>query len=610
MMKRIDLNGGGCRAVVSGGIAYFTGHVAQGPDLTSQMKALGRRYEELFAINGLKKDHIVYGYACLYDIALKDEFIGAFQQWMGSVSVPLLIYEGKCAQPDTGDRRLLELALWVVDAEDADIQRYTWEDGCASMWDGTVYFSGFPCCPDVGETGKEGLAKGLSRYAQLFDELGLRNDCVLSANLVADAADGDDDRGVLCAAFQGHTPAVAVMPAKTGLGPHGAELSLIVATDTGRVIRRIRDKDAIAAVIYNGTAYFSSQYGDTAEQAFGEYDRVFFLVGIRKENVVTMLAHVGDLAQYGPFFGTFAGWCVPGFPASGVAVATEAAVPETACVVQLIAEETPSWIPRQSVVTADKEDELQLKRTPLKPSLDVEKVNKALQKSPKEADLYITKGLLLRRQMMFREAVEAYSQGLVWHPEYSMLYRHRGHAYLNLGRPEEAAADFVRGIASDPYNWDCWYHLGLAYYLMGWFVQAEETYKRCLELSRDDESIICTSDWYCLTLMQLGKLEEMAKVAGSITEDMDAGIGAAYHQRLLVYNGRRAPGELLSVAESGDDHLYATTVYGIAIYEHFVLGHTEEAKRILERIVQRDKSWSGFAEHAAAIELKRMEDRS
>lgn len=56
MMKRIDLNGGGCRAVVSGGIAYFTGHVAQGPDLTSQMKALGRRYEELFAINGLKKD--------------------------------------------------------------------------------------------------------------------------------------------------------------------------------------------------------------------------------------------------------------------------------------------------------------------------------------------------------------------------------------------------------------------------------------------------------------------------------------------------------------------------------------------------------------------------
>ena len=110
--------------------------------------------------------------------------------------------------------------------------------------------------------------------------------------------------------------------------------------------------------------------------------------------------------------------------------------------------------------------------------------------------------------------------------------------------------------------------------------------------------------------MQLGKLEEMAKVAGSITEDMDAGIGAAYHQRLLVYNGRRAPGELLSVAESGDDHLYATTVYGIAIYEHFVLGHTEEAKQILERIVQRDKSWSGFAEHAAAIELKRMEDRS
>lgn len=59
-------------------------------------------------------------------------------------------------------------------------------------------------------------------------------------------------------------------------------------------------------------------------------------------------------------------------------------------------------------------------------------------------------GLPLRGQMFFREALEAYSIGLTYDPFMSLLYRHRGHAYVNLGQYQEAAADFEMGAAHRP----------------------------------------------------------------------------------------------------------------------------------------------------------------
>ena len=52
---------------------------------------------------------------------------------------------------------------------------------------------------------------------------------------------------------------------------------------------------------------------------------------------------------------------------------------------------------------------------------------------PENADAWMELGLELRKQMLFREAIKAYSEGLSRQPFHSLLYRHRGHALVNIG---------------------------------------------------------------------------------------------------------------------------------------------------------------------------------
>ena len=216
--------------------------------------------------------------------------------------------------------------------------------------------------------------------------------------------------------------------------------------------------------------------------------------------------------------------------------------------------------------------------------------------------------IALRGQMFFREALEAYSIGLTYDPFMSLLYRHRGHAYVNLGQYQEAAADFEMGLRIDPKNWDCWYHLGLSYHLMGSYERALKAYETCYALSPTDEYRICTTDWYCMTLMKMGRIDDMRKAAARIHADMEPGMSEGYFDRVLVYNGTRNIDEVLAEAAAKDDHMYATGAYGLAVYEEYVLGNREKAKEILTRIAGRDETWGGFAEHAAADQLKHWDD--
>lgn len=232
----------------------------------------------------------------------------------------------------------------------------------------------------------------------------------------------------------------------------------------------------------------------------------------------------------------------------------------------------------------------------------------AVAADPTNAEKYMALGLALRGQMFFREALEAYSIGLTYDPFMSLLYRHRGHAYVNLGQYQEAAADFEMGLRIDPKNWDCWYHLGLSYHLMGSYERALKAYETCYALSPTDEYRICTTDWYCMTLMKMGRIDDMRKAAARIHADMEPGMSEGYFDRVLVYNGTRNIDEVLAEAAAKDDHMYATGAYGLAVYEEYVLGNREKAKEILTRIAGRDETWGGFAEHAAADQLKHWDD--
>lgn len=257
---------------------------------------------------------------------------------------------------------------------------------------------------------------------------------------------------------------------------------------------------------------------------------------------------------------------------------------------------------------ASKANEIFEARNPLTPSDETAKAIEEVKADPTNPDKYMALGLCLRRQMFFREAIEAYSIGLSYDPFRCLLYRHRGHAYVNIGLYHQAAADFETGLRIDPKNWDCWYHLGLSYHLMGSYERALKAYESCYALAPSDEFRICTADWMCMTLMKMGRLDEMREVAARIHPDMVPGGSAGYFERVLVYNGTRTADEVLALAETKDDHMFATYSYGLAVYYEFVTGEKDKAKRILERIAQRDETWGGFAEHAAADRLKVWKD--
>ena len=257
---------------------------------------------------------------------------------------------------------------------------------------------------------------------------------------------------------------------------------------------------------------------------------------------------------------------------------------------------------------AAKENQIFDRREPLTPSEETAKAQEYVKAHPEDPDAYMELGLCLRRQMFFREAVEAYSVGISYDPFRCLLYRHRGHAYVNLGLYHQAAADFEMGLRLNPENWDCWYHLGLSYHLMGEYERALKAYETCYELAPSDEFCICTADWMCMTLMKLGRLDEMKSVADRIRPDMVPGDSEGYFERVLVYNGTRTADEVLAEAEAKDDHMFATGAYGLAVYFEHVTGEKEKARKILERIAQRDETWGGFAEHGAAERLKTWRD--
>ena len=223
---------------------------------------------------------------------------------------------------------------------------------------------------------------------------------------------------------------------------------------------------------------------------------------------------------------------------------------------------------------------------------------------PENADAWMELGLELRKQMLFREALKAYSEGLSRQPFHSLLYRHRGHALVNIGCYAMGASDFEMCLRIDPDNWSAWYHLGLSYHLMGQYERACEAYAQCLKRSYDDYHKICCTDWYCMTLMKLGKLDEMRAIASRITKDMTPGEAKGYFGRDLVYNGTNDPEQSLEEARRDNDHMFATGAYGIAVYYEYALGNEKRALEILREIEERDTLWSGFAEQAAELRLQ------
>jgi tetratricopeptide (TPR) repeat protein len=255
---------------------------------------------------------------------------------------------------------------------------------------------------------------------------------------------------------------------------------------------------------------------------------------------------------------------------------------------------------------------------------DLAQAQQDLAARPNDADAMIWVGRRYGYLWRFNDAIAIFSKGIALHPDNPKFYRHRGHRYISIRQFAKAQADFEKaaqlikgkpdeiepdgapnpsGKPRSTLQFNIWYHLALAHYLQGNYARAHDAWVECMNVSKNDDSVVAASDWMWMTLMRLNRKADAARVLERISPKMEILENTAYHRRLLMYKGVEKPEALLNTA-TPDPTQIATQGYGVANY-YFVTGDHARARAVFEQIVA-GAGWNAFGFIAAEADLARM----
>lgn len=245
-------------------------------------------------------------------------------------------------------------------------------------------------------------------------------------------------------------------------------------------------------------------------------------------------------------------------------------------------------------------------------------------------------GRVLGFRYRIEEAIEVFSQGLERFPDSFELLRQRGHRYLSTRRFEQGRADLARAaeliegmeawiepdgpgnqlpVPATSIQFNTWYHLGLAHYLLRDWDAAALAYRRCQDWVRpgDYDGLTACADWLYMTLRRKGDVAAAAEVLAAIPHDLpdEAFVeGPSYYRRLRMYRGEFAPDDLLNPDKGSQvihdlETIYATQGYGVGAW-HLYNGEMDRAREVFERILQ-GRSRFAFGYIAAELDLREMD---
>ena len=251
---------------------------------------------------------------------------------------------------------------------------------------------------------------------------------------------------------------------------------------------------------------------------------------------------------------------------------------------------------------------------------DLAKATAEFVKNPDSAAAVVWLGRRTAYLGRFREAIDIYTRGIAKFPREAALLRHRGHRYISVREFDKAVADLTRaaalvqgrpdqpepssaaGVPAGSLQFNVWYHLGLAHFLKGDFMEAHKAYRQCLMVSKgNDENLAAATDWAVLTLRRLGNDAEAKRLLEPVTAGMKVVENRAYLNRLLMVKGVYSPEELL---RAGGDAIDLAT-YGFAVGQEYLLRGDKEAARLVFERVTAGPQWAAFGFIAAEAELAR-----
>ncbi len=231
----------------------------------------------------------------------------------------------------------------------------------------------------------------------------------------------------------------------------------------------------------------------------------------------------------------------------------------------------------------------------------------------------------------YQDAVEVFSSGIALHPNEPRLYRHRGHRWITLRKFDNAIKDFEKaldlikvhdipdemepdgqpnaaGIPTSSLYTNIYYHLGLAYYLIGHFERAVTNFELCLKYADNRTMQVATLDWLYMAYRKNEEHDKATELLTTVSADWEIIENHAYFRRLLMYKGELNPDRLLTNSDSEDESLtdldLATYGYGLGNW-YLLNGESEQARLMFERVL-RGKYWSAFGYIASESELLRL----
>lgn len=228
--------------------------------------------------------------------------------------------------------------------------------------------------------------------------------------------------------------------------------------------------------------------------------------------------------------------------------------------------------------------------------------------------------------MHLDEAIAIYTEGLEKFPDSYKLLRHRGHRYISSRKFGEAIADLAKAeilmsgkpleieadgapnklnIPLSTTQFNVFYHLALAHYLVGDLGKSEEAWKKCMAVSDNDDSRVAVTDWLYMTLRRQNKNEEAKQLLASTADSLNIIENDSYYTRLKMYKGDLTPDQVLQVDPSASDYnlSMATQGYGVGNW-YYYNGDTTKAFDVFNKVVA-GKEFVAFGFIASEVEMSR-----
>ncbi|MBM3413901.1 MAG: hypothetical protein FJY16_03065 [Bacteroidetes bacterium] len=213
----------------------------------------------------------------------------------------------------------------------------------------------------------------------------------------------------------------------------------------------------------------------------------------------------------------------------------------------------------------------------------------------------------------YTEAIDYYTTAIALHAESPEPYRHRGHRWITIRCFDKAitdlsaAAKLIKGkqdvveidgmpneknIPTSTLHTNIWYHLGLAYYYKGEFINSSEAFKSCLAASTNSDMFIAAANWYNISLRKAGDTAAANLFLRSVNPNLSLIENFDYLRILKLYIENQEIGNPMAFLKNEAGLGAASYGYGLGVYLQ-LKGENEKANLVFNHILTL-KQWGAF----------------